>query len=64
MRAFSPPCATCKERYVGCHSECVKYAEFKAKLDVIREIKMKENEKLGEILRYNRGRPKKPSKRG
>lgn len=31
------PCHKCKEREVGCHSTCEKYAEFRQRLDEINE---------------------------
>ena len=58
------PCADCTDRYRGCHSECSRYYEFKQDLEKVREIRYKENEKRGEVLRYNRYRSKRPSKRG
>ena len=30
-------CLDCKERFVGCHSKCKKYKEFKDKLDTMRK---------------------------
>lgn len=27
------PCKDCKERHLGCHTGCKKYAEFKAKIE-------------------------------
>ena len=30
------PCLDCKERYIGCHAECVKYKDAKQKYEVIR----------------------------
>lgn len=34
------PCKDCTERYVGCHNECVKYKEYKAKIKKEKEAKM------------------------
>lgn len=27
------PCKDCTERYVGCHSECEKYAEYRSQIE-------------------------------
>lgn len=29
------PCLGCSMRFVGCHSSCVKYKDYRQKLDVI-----------------------------
>lgn len=31
------PCRDCKERYLGCHSKCVKYQNAKKRNDELRE---------------------------
>lgn len=31
------PCKDCKERYLGCHSKCVKYQNAKKRNDELRE---------------------------
>ena len=36
MSAYkSSPCFKCKDRYVGCHTVCRDYAEFKNELSVV-----------------------------
>lgn len=30
------PCFDCKDRKIGCHSKCIKYQEFKKKLEELR----------------------------
>lgn len=42
---IKPPCFKCKDRTVGCHSSCEKYASFKEELDEIRGCATSENEK-------------------
>ena len=43
MRIDSP-CNGCKKRYVGCHSECLAYKDYKQKLAVQNELREKERE--------------------
>lgn len=31
MTTINSPCKDCKNRYLGCHSECEKYIEYKEK---------------------------------
>ena len=31
------PCMGCEERYVGCHGKCVKYTNFRSKLDNVNQ---------------------------
>lgn len=33
------PCHNCKERYVGCHSNCQEYAEYRNELNKIKAKK-------------------------
>lgn len=42
MLGRSSGCYDCKERCIGCHSVCPKYAEYKLYLQRIRERKEKE----------------------
>ena len=45
MRIDSP-CMGCKKRYVGCHSECLAYIDYKQKLAVLNELKEREREQV------------------
>lgn len=36
-------CLNCKERQISCHTNCNKYKEYKAYLDIIKNNKKKEN---------------------
>jgi hypothetical protein len=36
-------CADCKERKIGCHSKCSRYAEFKKKIDAKNKVMKSEN---------------------
>lgn len=51
------PCKDCPNRYVGCHSTCVKYIDYQQKAAVEREeIKKKRTELYGEYTEYIVGR--------
>ena len=28
MNGLNPPCKNCKDRYVGCHSKCLRYIDY------------------------------------
>lgn len=32
-------CLNCKERYLGCHSNCLKYKQYKEELERVKELK-------------------------
>ena len=34
MKKPESTCQNCEKRYVGCHSECEEYIEFKKQLDI------------------------------
>ena len=36
------PCYKCKDRTINCHGECVKYTNFRNKLDKVNETKKDE----------------------
>ena len=36
------PCKDCEKRYLGCHSGCPEYKQFKDSIDIARENKRKE----------------------
>lgn len=36
------PCKDCKERYFGCHDECVKYQAYQNKVEEIRQRRQDE----------------------
>lgn len=50
------PCKDCKDRVVGCHAECGKYAEFlvtdKAIKDAMREQKKDENAYIRRVIKH------------
>ncbi len=50
-------CYKCEKRYVGCHSNCNDYKEYRKALDVIniRRNKIKEDERMA--WRCNHGKP-------
>lgn len=38
-------CLNCTDRFLGCHSTCYKYLEYRSKLDKIKENKLKDKQK-------------------
>lgn len=46
------PCRDCKDRHVGCHGECERYREFKARLAEINEQKAQESKSNAEYADY------------
>ena len=38
---MSMSCKGCQDRYVGCHSKCDKYIDYKNKNDKLKKIKIK-----------------------
>lgn len=40
---INAPCKDCRERNLGCHSSCERYAAYKAENDKLRAARMKEN---------------------
>ena len=45
----SVPCYQCADRHAGCHSECSRYTEYKAKVD-----KIHETERICKSVSYNK----------
>lgn len=45
----SVPCYQCADRHAGCHSECSRYTEYKAKVD-----KIHETERICKSISYNK----------
>ena len=45
---LTSPCKDCQVRYVGCHSKCLKYIDFRQSMDIINkniyDAKSKNNE--------------------
>lgn len=37
------PCKQCTERFVGCHSECLKYIDWRQQIDIAKQTKEKES---------------------
>lgn len=44
------PCLNCPDRHPYCHGKCDKYISYRAKLDEINAIKLKEHENDPEAL--------------
>lgn len=44
------PCKNCKLRHEGCHSGCVDYMSWKAKLDELRERERMEREAVNTLI--------------
>lgn len=54
------PCKDCKRRYVGCHSECDSYKEFK-RLKAEQDNTIRKNRELENLVRgYNTEKKCKP----
>lgn len=49
-------CYKCENRYVGCHSKCEKYKEYRKALDVIniRRKEIKDNDRLMRRCKYGK----------
>lgn len=50
------PCKVCKTRYVGCHSECLNYVDYKQRLAIQNELREKERDQIAaQAERIRRG---------
>ena len=47
------PCFNCEKRYVGCHSSCEEYAEFKDQKEINRKQKKRQNIFYDYIFEYS-----------
>lgn len=45
-------CVNCQERYVGCHSVCDKYKEYRKKLDEFNEAVRKSKNEDADYVTY------------
>lgn len=52
----SAPCKDCNQRYVGCHSECSEYLDFKQAIEV-RKVQKREELSLHDY-KIKRHRPR------
>ena len=43
------PCADCIERVIGCHSNCIKYTNWKQRQDILKQ-KIKQDKELRRII--------------
>jgi len=48
--SITNPCKGCKDRYLGCHSKCDKYDEFKIKIGEAKQAK----QRIDAIVDYER----------
>ncbi len=46
------PCKDCEKRYVGCHSKCTEYVDFRKRLDAENEVRQKKMTELVERGNY------------
>lgn len=54
-------CKNCKDRHIGCHSECEKYAEFKQDIEDLKEkIRNESYSEKNMTSRHMRVRSKSP----
>lgn len=71
MKDFTPnwqiqsPCKNCQDRFVGCHSTCVKYIDYKQAASVrFKEVQAKKKElNRGEYTDYIVGRHRERSRK-
>ena len=45
-----PPCKECEGRFVGCHSKCKKYAEYRKKIERINKAKAKQHKREDDFM--------------
>lgn len=48
------PCKDCTSRFIGCHSECIQYKDFRQKLDVLRAEESRRKSLENESITYLR----------
>lgn len=48
----SSPCLGCKKSFIGCHSKCLEYIDFRQKLDVEND-EMKRKKKLDGLVKFS-----------
>jgi len=64
------PCKDCCDRYVGCHSSCVRYISYQQDLDAKRKMNKEGREKINQyeykeyIIRHHNDRNRKKFKYG
>lgn len=46
------PCKDCERRFIGCHSQCEEYQQFREWRDVVNEIKYHSKYDTYEMSRY------------
>lgn len=44
------PCQNCGSRYLGCHSKCGTYSEYRAKIDEIHNIRVAKYNEYRDVL--------------
>lgn len=47
-----PPCKGCEDRFIGCHTECSRFAAYREKVDQEKAAILKEKEKEADLLGY------------
>lgn len=58
------PCLNCEKRYVGCHSKCIEYHQYRKELDEFNDkVAATRNREFSDIARARRIRDGKYSKR-
>lgn len=48
----SSPCLGCQKKFIGCHSNCLEYIDFRQKLDVDNDER-KRRKKLDGLVKYS-----------
>lgn len=46
------PCKDCAERFIGCHAQCLKYIDYRQKLDVEKNKVQEKKDKDYDERRY------------
>jgi len=49
------PCKDCTDRYIGCHSDCDKYKDWKSSLETIKKAKEEQRKKYDAYFHYKKG---------
>ena len=48
------PCLECPDRYIGCHSECLKYIDYEQANACMREVRYQQHVKINLVRSFKR----------
>ena len=57
------PCKDCPDRHVLCHSNCEKYADYKARVEELSTTIREDEKKRSEVVRYQTEQKRKSKKK-